>query len=404
MNYFYRLCWILFLTLSSPYIRAGRAQPARNPEIVKAIELIFHENFSQAGTLLDSIILKRPTQPAGYFFRGLVPWRASGIVEDFSNYDRQTQKWLEKCLSVAENALEKNETDADAYFYKGGAHGFLGSMYARQKNWLKTGYHAWKGVGALEKTLELNPEIYGAHYGLGLYHIMAGHQTGIVRFLQRLLPIPSGDPEKGLAALKIAITKGLYTRTPALSALAFAYIYFEHDYQSAIELLSPLLKTYPGCTDLLMMMINALFYRELTAPQEAWNQLLTSMDALEMIVYERKLNLNVWWKMKLRFIRGYAAYSQENFPQATQLLKNYTHFYQQKQKSYLSGLGELTLGKIYDLQGERPAALAQYKLAAKNKNFGNIKQLADHYRKFPFTGESDSLRVNGSYSELPDRP
>jgi len=398
------LIFIFLFNIPLSECGASESDLKSTPFVLRAIDLIFKEDFMGATATLDSLIKFKPANPAGYFYRGLIPWRQSGCVENYSDYDQEMQNWLEKTLEISENAINANQEDAEAYFYKGGAHGFLGSMYARQKNWLKTGYHAWKGIRTLERALQLNPQLYDVYYGFGLYHVMAGHQSGIVRFLQRLLPIPAGDPAKGLRALRTAIEKGYYSKIPACSALAFAYLYFEKDYQQAVNILKPLLEHYPDNTDLLVMMINSIFYRELSTPKNDWSRLLNFIDRLEKVIFKRKINLSQWWRQKLQFIRGYAYYYQNKNELAMPLLEAYTTFYSKNKSSYLTGLSELTLGKIYDLRGDRKQAVQKYQNALEQEDFGNVQMIARIHLKSPFTDETKSLQVSGTVSDFPHRP
>ncbi len=374
------------------------------PLLNRAIDFIFKEDFARAMSLLDTLIQDKPTDPTGYFFRGVSYWRESTLLAEWTQHDQLQQKWLEQCLQVTRVALKKDPHDANALLYQGGAHGFLGTMYARQKNWFKTGLHAWKGMRALEQVLELAPQNFDSYYGLGLYHVMAGHQTGVVRWLQRLLPIPTGDAARGIDALKVAAEKGKYTSTAARAALALTYLYFEHDYQQAIDILEPLSAEYSESIDFLSMLVNARFNREFTHPHGEWQALILCLDRLEEKYRLRKLTPNPWWRKKMQFMRGYAAYHLDQLDVAQDLLERYAHNYVKNGGSYLTGLSELTLGKIFDRRGQRHQAQQKYVLALQQEKLGNVAQLASYYLRHPFTRETPTWRVRGAHSELPNRP
>jgi tetratricopeptide (TPR) repeat protein len=63
--------------------------------------------------------------------------------------------------------------------------------------------------------------------------------------------------------------------------------------------------------------------------------------------------------------------------QAKEMLAAYCKEYPDKGDSYLTGLANLTLGKICDLQGQREQALKYYKKVSKFEQMGNEKLLAD---------------------------
>ncbi|MBN2093744.1 tetratricopeptide repeat protein, partial [candidate division KSB1 bacterium] len=390
---------ILFFLIIRLLPAASQEQNNDSSTIHKIIDLIFREHYRLVEVKLDSLILTTPNKPDAYFYRGISYWRESNIQQNVQKFDTEMQKWLEKCLEICENRLNLNPDDPFACFYKGGAHGFLGTMHARQKNWLKTGYHAWKGIHALETALQLKPDFYDVHYGLGLYHVMAGNQGAIVRFLQRLLPIPTGDPEAGLSFLKSAIQRGVYSPLPASSALASAYLYFEKDYSAAIQIAESLLTIYPENLDLLSTQINALFNLEFSRPANQWGKLLDYIEQFEKVVYQRKLISSDWWSYKMKFMRGYAYYHQGKYDAALRLFEEYHAFY--KEGSYLLGLGELTSGKIFDLMGKRQQAIKKYKNSRRQEKAGNVADLADYFLQNPFKKELNRNRIIATFTELP---
>lgn len=396
MNKIKQLYLVILLLFQS-----SLAAAERNPEIVRAIDLIFQEEYQLAAAVLDQRIAAEPSNPEGYFYRGVIFWRESTLAPEVEKFDRALQIWLERSLAVADSNLAVNPQDANAWFYRGGAHGFLGSMYARRGNWPKTGYHAWKGISALENARGLNPEMYDIYYGLGLYHVMAGHQSTIVRFIQKLLPIPAGDPAQGIRSLKLAIEKGRYAPVPAQSALAFAWLYFENDYPQAIQTLVPLLEKYPTSTDLLLMLINARFYQDLNQPPSHSANLLANIEQFEKIIATRKIEINSWWPQKLVLIKGFAHYSLENDTIARELLEQYTAF-QENSESYLTGLAYLMLAKIHDSQGEREPARKKYRLAKTAEKFGNVAAVAEQALKNPVFNRR--LPIIVKVTGFPERP
>jgi tetratricopeptide (TPR) repeat protein len=402
-NKLYLIVLILFVSAVHPVLANPQSQMSGNPAIQAAIDLIFQENFRRVESKLDSMLLMAPDDPATCFYRGVSYWRESYLQADFQTFDTEMQKWLEKCLEITEKRLTINPEDALACFYKGGAHGFLGTMYARQQNWLKTGYHAWKGIHALEKALEIKPDLYDVYYGLGLYHAMAGNQGAIVRFLQRLLPIPTGNSATGISSLKFAIQKGVYSPLPASSALAFAYLYFENDYPKAIQLAESLLTHYPENLDLLSTEINARFNLELSQPANQWAKLVANIDQLDAVVNRKKLVISPWWSSKMKFMRAYAYYHLGKYESALSLFEAYSRI-SFKKGSYLSGLGALTCGKIYDLMGKRQEAIQKYKNSQQQEKNGNVAELAENFLKNPFKKELKSHQVIANFTELPNRP
>jgi tetratricopeptide (TPR) repeat protein len=378
--------------------------PLIDKPLSQTIEYIFIEDYASADSVCKSIIQKYPEHPAGYFMQGIKHWRKSYFLNNYNDYNDSTLFWLKKAVKIAKNRIEDNSEDPLAYFFAGGAYGYEGSVYARRKSWISTGRAAYRGIRSLEKSMQLDSNLYDIYYGSGLYHVLASHQPGVVKWIQKILPIPEGDSNLGVSYLQLAIEKGQFTSLAAKAALALAFVYYENRYQEAIELLDPLVETYPENLDFLTSMINAHFYRELSDPVNDWDSLLKYVNQIRSVVKKKDLDFQRWWLDKFDFIEAYANYIQGDYLQAETMLTKYCNKYSKKGKSYLAGLGFLTLGKLADLNGNREQAIKFYKKVKKLENMGNEKQLAKLFIETPFQKESETTRFLGTYVDLPDRP
>ncbi|MCK5737600.1 hypothetical protein KAH55_00395, partial [bacterium] len=231
-----------------------------------------------------------------------------------------------------------------------------------------------------------------------------GNQPAVIRFLQKLLPIPVGKPARGIRYLNRAAAEGDYSVIPAQAALAFSYLYLEEDYPAAVTILEDLLKKHPNSTEFLAMMVNAALGCELTQSRGDWERLIYYTHRLEKIIRQKKRKLSPWWQNKLIFIRGYAAYGHNDYLTAIPLLEGYSHYYHEHGDSYLLGLSDLTLGKIYDLRGQSDFAIHKYKRALKGESMGNVKKLAEKFLREPFREKTMATEIIGYYTEVPDRP
>jgi tetratricopeptide (TPR) repeat protein len=371
--------------------------------IVSGMELIFHEYYDKADSLFNTVVERKPDHPIGHFFKGLVTWRRSYIIKDYKSFDKAIKAHFSMAIKKADKVLKKDESNAEAFFYKGGAYGFIGTIHVRNKSWIKAGIAAYKGIRALQKSWEIDPRMYDIYYGLGLYHCAAGNAPGIVRFVQKIIPIPEGDSELGLQYLEIALKMGTYTKTAAEAFLGSAYIYYEERYQDAIDILEPLVKKYPRCFDFWTSLANAYFYQGLTESRGNWTRLIETVEFTQKMRKERGIEMLPWWENKLLFMEGYARYSMGEYEKASSILSDYSKIYPDKGDSYLTSLGELTLGKIADLSGNREQAVEHYSRSLQLEHFGNLEKLAKHYIKEPFTGETIEHRFIGMKVDLPGR-
>lgn len=398
---------IFILAANSVFLKADKYPdflPIIDKQLSQTINYIFQEDYIRADSICVSIIAEYPDHPAGYFMKGILHWRKGYFLNNYNKYNDITLEWLKKSLKIAKSNIKDNPDDPVAYFFAGGAYGYQGSVFARRKSWIKTGRAAYNGIRSLEKSMKLDSSLYDVYYGSGLYHVLASHQPGVIKWIQKLLPIPAGDSDLGINHLQIAIEKGKFTNLAAQSALALAYVSYENKYNDAVDLLIPLIEQYPQNLDFLTTIINAYFYRELTDPTTEWEPLRESLNQTRKAVIDQNLDFQQWWRTKFDFMEGYMDYMAGDLVNAKKILTKYVQTYPKKGGSYLSGLGYLTLGKIADLQGSRELAIIYYKKVAKLEDIGNEKKLAKKFIKSPFIGEDSEIPFTGHYVDLPDRP
>ncbi len=398
---------IFILAANSVFLKADKYPellPVIDTQLSQTIDYIFQEDYSKADSICASIIAEYPDHPAGYFMKGILHWRKGYFLNDYNKYNDTTLDWLKKSLKIAKSNIKNNPDDPVAYFYAGGAYGYQGSVFARRKSWIKTGRAAYNGIRSLEKSMKLDSNLFDVYYGSGLYHVLASHQPGVIKWIQKLLPIPAADSDLGINHLQIAIEKGKFTSLAAQSALALAYVYYEDKYCDAVDLLTPLIEQYPQNLDFLTTMTNAYFYRQLTTPTTEWEPLRGSINQTRKVVTDQNLDFQEWWLTKFDFMEGYMDYMTGDLSSAKKILTKYCQHYPKKGGSYLSGLGYLTLGKIADLQGNREEAIINYKKVSKFEDIGNEKKLAKKFINSPFRGEDSEIPFSGNYVDLPDRP
>ena len=178
--------------------------------LFEAIELLLNEDFVQATVLFDSLDQKYPADPLPSFLKGVLYWRQSYNMENYQKFDNFILKHYRKSIKLSDALLRKKSKDSYALFFKGGAFGYTGSVYVRDKNLIKGGISGYKGIKYLQKAFELDSTYWDIYYGMGLYHVAAANSPSIVKFLQKILPIPSGDEDLDLLVLKNVIKKDIF--------------------------------------------------------------------------------------------------------------------------------------------------------------------------------------------------
>lgn len=389
-------CWIgaWELTLAIP-------TADQDPDILRCIDVLLHEKFNQSLLLIDSLIKKYPNDPAPLFIKGMIYWRQSYNMQKNKQFDQFCQKYWTQSISLSEKLIKSNTRDGYAYFFKGGACGYLGNLFIRQNSYVKAGLNAIKGINNLEDSFELDSIYWDYYYGNGLYHVAAANSSSIVRFLQKLLPMPSGDENLGVSHLRLASDKGNFTPLLAKAILAFTYTYYRVNYDSAFYYAEPLIEKYPENTDFMVLLLNLYFHQGLKTGTTDWQSALATLNQLDSQMIKRSEHLENWYQEKYSFFKGYTQFKLGQYLESEDQLRE---FISRQKKNPYEGVAWLTLGVIEDLRNNRAKAIQAYKKAQNCKEIGNLTKLARQFQSKAYQAGNGQEFFRGLEYKLPENP
>ena len=99
---------------------------------------------------------------------------------------------------------------------------------------------------ALERALELDPQLNDAYFGIGLYHYYADVAPTAAKILRWLLLLPGGDRVQGLREMLRARERGELLTGEADYQLHLLYLWYEQKPAEALALLERLDARYPS--------------------------------------------------------------------------------------------------------------------------------------------------------------
>ena len=154
-------------------------------KLSETIDWIYREDYVTADSVSQSIIDQYPESPSGYFMMAVISMKKGFYLKNYEEYNDTTMMWLKQAIDKSKKQIKIYSHDANPYFFAGGAYGYEGAIYARQKKWIKTGLSALRGIRYLETALAMDSTLYDIYFGSGLYHVVAGNQKGIVAIAAR---------------------------------------------------------------------------------------------------------------------------------------------------------------------------------------------------------------------------
>jgi tetratricopeptide (TPR) repeat protein len=349
----------------------------------KGISEVYDLEFENANQEFDRLVLMDPGNPAGHFFHAMVIWWEIMIDIDNEQYDREFYDSLDVVIDMCDAILKKDEDNVNAIFFKGGAIGFKGRLKFHRDDYLAAANAGRKALPLVAAAQELAPTNVDILLGAGMYNYYADVIPEEYPFLKpMLLFIPSGDKKKGIEQLRTASEKGKYASAEAAYLLMQIYLYYEKDYAQAHRIVQDLHTRFPK---------NMLFYKILGRCDVLLGDWAGATRIFEDIIARVRKGERGFDVAAEREAEYYLGQYALNIRQGEGALK---HFFRCDElsrpidKNGPSGfmiMANLRMGNIYDLQGKRDLAIAQYQKVAGWKDYKGSVGLAEQYLRIPYT-------------------
>jgi len=157
---------------------------------------------------------------------------------------------LDQAIKLCDQAIDQKANDPVYEYYKGRAYLSKAQLHVLTRSYWSAAQDSRKAKKYLENYLEINPDHADASGDLGAFLYFADTLPGVVKFLGKLLLLPSGDRDRGLRLLEYASTHdGIFT-TDYLIARAAINLLFEGRVREGTNQMLDLMDRYPGYTRL----------------------------------------------------------------------------------------------------------------------------------------------------------
>lgn len=204
----------------------------------KGLDYAYVEEFDSAGARFDSVIVRDPGNPAGYFFKaGLLQLRM--MDECHFQYEQEYLALLRATVAASQKVLEERD-DPWAEFYLGSAYAHRAVFEGLKHNYWETFNYGVKGGRILQNLIGRDSLFYDAYLGSGTFEYFWARAT---RYLP-ILKLVDGDAPEAIRKLHVAAARSYYSGPTAENSLVFVYGE-EAAYDKALALADDLLRRYP---------------------------------------------------------------------------------------------------------------------------------------------------------------
>ncbi|MBI4396244.1 MAG: tetratricopeptide repeat protein [Elusimicrobia bacterium] len=368
------LFWGILAILPTPVLNAGV-----DDDVAAGLSALYNLNYEEAQRNFHAITEQSPGNPLGPYALTTALW-----WELTNEYDEKNPALEREFLAAANRAIvfaKKKSEDEDAsglsHLCLGGALGLKSRWEAIQGQWIKAYLHGKQAFKAQERAIELNPELYDAYLGVGIFHYYTATLPATVRVLARL--VFGGNKEQGLNEIRLAMAKGHFSRTAARLFLIGIYNNTEKDYPAALALVREGRKEFPQSSFFhfveLLTLENA---RDWEGVRAGAHDFLARVERQEPS-YLKKYVHRAYFSLANSYL------GENRPPEALAIYNSILEKYPLEDR-WIS-LTYLNRGKAFDLLGRREEALKDYRAVLKRRDVWGLhdqaKELIDRPHQPP---------------------
>lgn len=236
------------LLVMSCVARPAHAALSEGPRLAAVYNSILNAQFDRADAQLKQACPPAPAE-ACQVLDVVSRWWQIQINPDTPEGRGRDQGFLDRAAAATKAAgawTKREPRRAEAWFYLAGSYAPLVQWQVLRGERLAAARNGSRIRSALERTLELDPTIADAHFGIGLYEYYADVASAAAKLLRWLLFLPGGDRVHGLQEMLLARNGGEVLRGEADYQLQIIYLWYEHEPSRAIDLLKSLDARYPA--------------------------------------------------------------------------------------------------------------------------------------------------------------
>ena len=218
----------------------GLTQPAA---LARAYDAILNADFASVGQRLAPACVPTPVW-CEVLHAVAAYWRIE-LDPDDRGHDEQFSQKVEHAIVNAEGWTTQEPERAEAWFARGAAYGARAQWRVLRKERMAAARDGKRIKEALERALQIDPDLHDAKFGIGMYRYYADVAPAALRLLRWLLLLPGGDRTQGLAQMQDARDRGVVVRGEADYQLHLIYLWYEHRAADAMTLIRDLRTRYP---------------------------------------------------------------------------------------------------------------------------------------------------------------
>lgn len=221
------------------------------PIVARSYDTILDADFANLRLRLTATCGPAPPEVCR-MLDALAVWWEIALEPESRLLDVRFSRIVDEAIASSQEWTAREPLRAEAWFYLGAAYGARAQWRVLREERVAAARDGKRIKTALDRALALDPELYDAKFGIGLYRYYADVVPAALRVLRWLLFLPGGNRQDGLRQMYDARDRGQVVRGEAEYQLHLIYLWYEKRTRDALTMVQGLQKRYPH---------NPLFYQ-----------------------------------------------------------------------------------------------------------------------------------------------
>ena len=372
---------VLLLLLTGPSVttvraddRAVSAPMATDYDrlIDDGLRALYYLDYSKANEDFRELTDRFPASPLGPYAVATGWWWE--LTNEFDERNPALEKQFlaaaDRAAAFARKSIKTSgDPDGEAHLCLGGALGLKARWEAIQGKWLAAYRDGKQAFDAQEQAIAVNPKMYDAYLGVGIFHYYTATLPAVVKVLAKL--IFGGNKQQGLDEIRAAMDKGRFSRTAARLFMVGILVNDDKNPSAGLALVREGRREYPGSPFFHLL--------EMLVLDEAkdWDGLEREADDFLTRTKKGEPFYNPIYEHRALWSLGNAALGRGDAARAVEIYDGILRDFPLEDRWIT--MTYLNRGRAYDRLGERDKAVADYRAVLKRRNVWGLRDKAKHF-------------------------
>lgn len=357
---------------------------AQDHLIETGMTAMYNLDYTGARAAFQEMTTVNPNHPFGRYGLAMTLWweLTNEYDEENDALEKEFQAAADETIKMSRALVKQGDPLGEARLCWGGALGLQARWDAIQGHWLASYRKGKQAFGLQSEVMREHPQLYDAYLGPGIFHYYVATLSGGAKVIGHM--IFGGSKEQGLKEIRLAMTKGRFSKTAARLFLINIFVNTEKDPRQALVLLEEGRKEYPDSP--------FFHFVELLVLEEAgeWEALQRGAE-----LYLKKTEEGAPFYSPQRLHMGLFALANSRLGKkdysGALTLYNRVLAERTRDDRWVS-LTYLNRAKTYDLLGRLDEAAADYRTVMKRRDVWDLHEKAQKLLRRPY-GQDGAQKV-----------